>query len=423
MKRLLAIAACAAFLSCLFPGVPAAGTARAETGDHAWGPWTYDGDGTHTRVCADDETHTETAACDYADAVTPPDCEASGYTTHTCALCGHSYTDSLTAPTGHDWCMWIGDGTGKHTRYCDKNATVHSETADCVYVDTVAVEPNCNFEGVLERRCSVCEDMVLEPVGLAPNAHSWSEWRPAAAGEHYRFCYNYRNGHDEYGMCSRSYVDVTTLPACTEPGYTTHTCAVCGRVVTDTPVAALGHQPGTWAVVLEPGRGREGRRELPCLRCGAVLDTQPIRALAALRYGNTACALGPRFRDENPELTDRWYMYAPVDLRGGGMPGIPLIAANQHRIGTVDLALGGDGTLTVTVKLNSAKTVVRSEFLAFFQGLEEVTSVLPEDLQAQSLPLDTPLNAADLLGEDMQGLMYLLLTIDYDPLADGITPL
>ncbi len=38
-----------------------------------------------------------------------------------------------------------------------------------------------------------------------------------------------------------SYTDVVTDPTCTEQGYTTHTCSVCGDVYTDTYTAALGH--------------------------------------------------------------------------------------------------------------------------------------------------------------------------------------
>ena len=33
--------------------------------------------------------------------VVPPTCERGGYTLHTCALCGRSYTDTETAPLGH----------------------------------------------------------------------------------------------------------------------------------------------------------------------------------------------------------------------------------------------------------------------------------------------------------------------------------
>lgn len=36
----------------------------------------------------------------YTSVITPPQCNTAGYTTHTCSLCGDSYTDSETAATG-----------------------------------------------------------------------------------------------------------------------------------------------------------------------------------------------------------------------------------------------------------------------------------------------------------------------------------
>lgn len=39
----------------------------------------------------------------YESKVTPPTCTEGGYTTHTCAACGDTYTDTETAALGHDW--------------------------------------------------------------------------------------------------------------------------------------------------------------------------------------------------------------------------------------------------------------------------------------------------------------------------------
>ena len=34
-----------------------------EAHDHSWGKWTSNGNGTHTRTCATDSSHTETGSC------------------------------------------------------------------------------------------------------------------------------------------------------------------------------------------------------------------------------------------------------------------------------------------------------------------------------------------------------------------------
>lgn len=42
-------------------------------------------------------------AHNYVETVTPPACTTQGYTIHTCAACGASYTDSYLEALGHDW--------------------------------------------------------------------------------------------------------------------------------------------------------------------------------------------------------------------------------------------------------------------------------------------------------------------------------
>ena len=42
-------------------------------------------------------------------------------------------------------------------------------------------------------------------------------------------------------MTDHNYESVVTAPTCTERGYTTHTCLVCGDSYTDAYVDALGH--------------------------------------------------------------------------------------------------------------------------------------------------------------------------------------
>ena len=65
--------------------------------DHAYGAWTPNNDGTHSRVCAYDATHIETAACTFDDgAVTvAATYTAPGVKTYTCSVCGYSYTEAI----------------------------------------------------------------------------------------------------------------------------------------------------------------------------------------------------------------------------------------------------------------------------------------------------------------------------------------
>jgi hypothetical protein len=50
----------------------------------------------------------------------------------------------------------------------------------------------------------------------------------------------------EVPALDHSYQSVVTPATCTEAGFTTHTCSNCGDSYTDTPVDALGHNMGAW---------------------------------------------------------------------------------------------------------------------------------------------------------------------------------
>ena len=138
---------------------------------HDYGAWTSNGDGTHTRTCAHDATHTETenchggtATCTHKAACTVCGGEygemaAHDFTAETvdakylksaatctekavyyksCAACGLSSkgtADEATFFSGnvldHDWGAWTQNSDEKtHTRIC-KRDTSHTETENC----------------------------------------------------------------------------------------------------------------------------------------------------------------------------------------------------------------------------------------------------------------------------------------------------
>lgn len=112
--------------------------------DHAWGEWVKDGKGGHTRVCLNDESHTQTGTCadDATAVVTAPTCTEQGYTTYTCNLCGYVWVADYTAPTGHHYTQKIIDdahlftdadyeATGVTTNTCERADYYWFDCADC----------------------------------------------------------------------------------------------------------------------------------------------------------------------------------------------------------------------------------------------------------------------------------------------------
>ena len=84
---------------------------KAPTGEHT------PQNGVCTECGAGDCTHA------YTESVTEPSCTAGGYTTYTCPLCGHSYTDNRTPAKGHSYdgnaCTECGAERGEWAYYTE----------------------------------------------------------------------------------------------------------------------------------------------------------------------------------------------------------------------------------------------------------------------------------------------------------------
>ncbi len=138
----------------------------------------------------------------YTQTVKAPTCTEAGFTTHTCTACGHSYTDAETPALGHS------------------------------YADTVKA-PTCTEVGCTTHTCTTC-------------GHSYTDAETPALGH--------------------SYTDTVKAPTCTEAGCTTYTCTACGHSYTDAETPALGHS--YTSVVTEPQVGKQGYTTHTCDRCG-----------------------------------------------------------------------------------------------------------------------------------------------------------
>ncbi|MCC2238649.1 dockerin type I domain-containing protein [Fusicatenibacter sp. CLA-AA-H213] len=72
---------------------------------------------------------------------------------------------------------------------------------------------------------------------------------------------------------------VTKKPTCTEKGTKEIRCKVCGGVLEEQEIAALGHKAGDWKVTKEATCTEAGGKEQRCTVCGEVVKTEEIAAL------------------------------------------------------------------------------------------------------------------------------------------------
>ncbi len=201
---------------------------------------------------------------DYTSEVTTEaTCTEAGVKTYTCSACGDSYTETIAA-TGH-----TPDGEGTITRAA-----------------------TCTEAGEITYTCSVCNETYTESIP-ATGIHTAGETVvennvPATCTED--------GSYDEVVYCSvcgeklssdtitvpatgHSYEAVVTAPTCTEGGYTTYTCSVCGDSYTADETEALGHsyefQGFTWSGDLKSATAT--------FKCSACDDTQTVDATVTSR--------------------------------------------------------------------------------------------------------------------------------------------
>ena len=150
-------------------------TARfGDYGPHDWGEWKSNGNGTHTRVCKHNDSHTETKDCTFSAA---PCTEPAA-----CTECGAVYK------LGHDWGAWTSNGNKTHTHTCKRDAS-HIETE------------NCNIQEATCRDPAWCWECYGEYGSADPSKHKWMLCHSNGNGTHTRVC-SLDFTHTETSDCS-----------------------------------------------------------------------------------------------------------------------------------------------------------------------------------------------------------------------------
>ena len=259
----------------------AQGTGTFENGEplgHDWGAWTSNGDGTHSRVCKRDASHTEDGECSGGTATcteravcttcggaygetaahhftaekaeeqylkSGATCTEKAVYYKSCAACGltsKGTADEATfasgEPLGHDWGAWTSDGDGTHSRVCKRDAS-HTEDGDCS-----GGTATCTEKAV----CTTCGGAYGE---TDPEHHAdgcTPEWKTTET-EH-------------------------------EQSY-----SLCGKVL----VAREAHTFGEWTVTQAPTPHENGEKERTCAIC-AYKQKQTIPATGEVYHTITASA-------------------------------------------------------------------------------------------------------------------------------------
>ncbi len=177
-------------------------------------------------------------------------CTATGIKTYTCATCSHSYTETI-------------------------SVKAHSYQAK-------VTAPTCTEKGYTTYTCSSCGDS-YKADETAATGHSFGEWKVVsnatctADGLKERTCACSAKETEVILKTEHEYTSTVTAPTCTEKGYTTYICSVCGDTYNADEIAATGHNYGEWTVVKEATCTEDGLKERVCVCTAKESEAIPAK--------------------------------------------------------------------------------------------------------------------------------------------------
>ena len=260
---------------------------------HDYSIYASNADGTHTKTCSRDNSHTVIENCSGGTATCTEKAICSVCNGEYGQLQEHTYAQLNYNETEHWHECACGDKMGIEghnggTATCTEKAECsvcgeeYGQLQEHAYEEEVT-NPTCTAQGYTTYTCS-CGDSYVDDyvdelghtevidVAVAPTCTATG----LTEGKHCSVCGDTTVAQEIVEELGHSYESVATDPTCTEQGYTTHTCSVCGDSYVDSYVEELGHTEVIDAAVpptcTETGL-TEGKH---CSVCGETLIAQEI---------------------------------------------------------------------------------------------------------------------------------------------------
>ncbi len=230
----------------------------------------------HAATCGHD-VESEKEKHTYASSITNPTYDEGGYTTHTCTVCGYSYTDSNTDKLEHHYSAEWSKDSDYHWHACDDKGYegLKMDESEHTYESSVT-EPTYESQGYTTHTCTVCgysyKDSYTDKL-----SHGYSlEWSYDSK-VHWRQCTD--GGYENLKIDEEKHsLSVETVePTCEAQGYDLHTCTVCGYSYKDNYVKEIDHKFED--EVIAPTHDSNGYTKHTCSVCGYSYEDSPTDKL------------------------------------------------------------------------------------------------------------------------------------------------
>lgn len=234
------------YTSCTECGRSSEGTADEATFEygnalgHKYGEWVSNGDGTHTRVCANDSTHTETKACHGGKAYG----EMTAHTFTAKSAVSRYLKKAATCTEKSEYYVSCA-GCGLSSKGTKSEAIFEGSALGHLLTQWNVTDASCTESGSEERHCTRCDYKQTQIIPA--KGHTFGEWK------------------------------ITKNVGCVTDGEQTRECTVCGSKETKAIAATGVHVYGRWKVTKAPTCTTAGVKERTCTGCNAK-ETMTLQA-------------------------------------------------------------------------------------------------------------------------------------------------
>ena len=129
---------------------------------------------------------------------------------------------------------------------------------------------------------------------------------------------------------------------------------------------------------------------------------------------------GPLFLSFRRNLTEKYYMFTPMDLSVDGEYHFPLIGSSSQVVGDARVVVSSGMAIVRYYLVNGVHLNPEDEFFTFFPDIRSVWAVEPAQLQDIKLKFGTPYSVAMWLESDPSVLLYINCPVSYNTGLGGL---